>query len=125
MSSSKQPASKKTFQVPEDNPMNSDNEKPRPSLSQEEALRRLDWLTNAVTQLTNDKIELINTLKETREQLEAQKVELAKQASIKQPDQPDQPAQPAQPAQITYGKKSGEVLKPTKPTPFDGTTTKL
>ncbi|RYO97165.1 hypothetical protein DL764_007369 [Monosporascus ibericus] len=111
----KQPASKKTFQVPEDNPINSDNEETQPNLSQEEALRRLNWLTNAVTQLTNDKIELTSTLEETREQLEAQRVELARQASMEQPDQPDQPAQPAQPAQMTPGKESGEVLKPTKP----------
>ncbi|RYP04775.1 hypothetical protein DL764_004244 [Monosporascus ibericus] len=62
MSSSKQPASKKTFQ------------------------------------LTNDKIELTSTLEETREQLEAQRVELARQASMEQPDQPDQPLDMATPS---------------------------
>ncbi|RYP06508.1 hypothetical protein DL765_009462 [Monosporascus sp. GIB2] len=88
--------------------MDSDEEDQTPALTKEEILRRLDLVNQRINQLERDNAELTSTLQATRTLLE--QVQQVPGRTTVQP---------------VSNKEAGEVLKPPKPEPFDGTSTKL
>ncbi|RYP67834.1 hypothetical protein DL771_007011 [Monosporascus sp. 5C6A] len=119
MSTSKrpeQPVEKSTYEVPDDN-MESDEEE-QPRLSQGEVLRRLDVMTKRILQLEKNKNELTGTLQAAHERIEQLGARRPAQAEASQ-------RAPPPPVQMVQGKEPGQIIKPPKLEPFDGTSTKL